>query len=142
MKKLVLILALLVVVLGGTTFYFYKNSKLSQPNQSPAADQAETKALVEKVGRLIVLPEGEVPTVATITDPGALKNQAFFVDAKQGYKVLIFNVAKKAILYDPVANKIVNVAPLNIDGKKEVTPVTAPEPTSAPTTTPTPSPKP
>ena len=72
MKKLVLILVLLVVVLGGTTFYFYKNSKLYKVDQN-VADQAEAKALMEKVGKLIVLPEGEVPTIATVTDPEALK---------------------------------------------------------------------
>lgn len=121
MKKLVIILFLLVIVLGGTTYYFYKNSKLSNVDKN-AADQAEAKELADKVGKLIVLPEGEVPTIATVTDPEALKDQAFFADAKQGYKVLIFNNAKKAILYDPIANKIVTVAPINIGEQKAETP--------------------
>jgi hypothetical protein len=46
------------------------------------------------------------------------------VDAKKGDKVLIYTNAKKAILYDPELNKIVNVAPLNIGDQK----VTAPAP--------------
>jgi hypothetical protein len=36
------------------------------------------------------------------------------VNAKTGYKVLVFSVAKKAILYDPVLNKIIEVAPFQI----------------------------
>lgn len=123
MKKLVLILVLLVVVLGATTFYFYKNSKLYKVDQN-VADQAEAKALMEKVGKLIVLPEGEVPTIATVTDPEALKDQAFFSDAKQGDKVLIFNNAKKAILYNPTLNKIVTIAPINIGEQKSSDPAT------------------
>lgn len=123
MKKLVLILVLLVVVLGATTFYFYKNSKLYKVDQN-VADQAEAKALMEKVGKLIVLPEGEVPTIATVTDPEALKDQAFFSDAKQGDKVLIFNNAKKAILYNPSLNKIVTIAPINIGEQKSSDPAT------------------
>ena len=35
-------------------------------------------------------------------------------NAKVGFKVLIYTQAKKAILYDPGANKIVEVAPVNI----------------------------
>ncbi|MDP2789341.1 MAG: hypothetical protein Q8O46_04865 [bacterium] len=116
-KKLILILALLVVVLGGTTFYFYTNSKLLQGDNSKA-DLAEAKALAEKVGKLIVLPTDEVPTIATVSDPEALQNQSFFAEAKKGDKVLIYTNARKAILYDLVANKIVNVAPLNIGEEK------------------------
>ncbi len=123
MKKLILILVLLVVVLGATTFYFYKNSKLYKVDQN-VADQAEAKALMEKVGKLIVLPDGEVPTIATVTDPEALKDQAFFSDAKQGDKVLIFNNAKKAILYNPTLNKIVTIAPINIGEQKSSDPAT------------------
>jgi hypothetical protein len=65
------------------------------------------------VGLLIVLPKNETPTIATVSDPSVLKNQAFFVDAKKGDKVLIYTNAKKAILYDPVIKKIINVAPVN-----------------------------
>ena len=63
---------------------------------------------------MIVLPEDEIPTVATVSDPEKLKEQPFFSDAKKGDKVLIYANAKKAILYDPMANKIVTVAPINI----------------------------
>src|SRR6185503_19003131 len=107
MRRLTLVLVFLVVLLGATTFYFYKNSKPSTVDQTQN-DQNEVKDLTERVGKLIFLPEGEVPTIFTVTDLDALKDKPFFVDAKVGYKVLIYTKAKKAILYDPVANKIAN----------------------------------
>ena len=39
---------------------------------------------------------------------------SFFSKAKVGDKVIIYTNARKAILYDPVAGKIVEVAPVNI----------------------------
>jgi len=112
-------LVILVVVLlgaGSAVYYFYRQAsdlkKNSPSGQGDAAAQA--KDVIAKVSRLIVLPQGEEPTVATVSDPEKLKDQLFFVNAKAGDKVLIYTNAKKAILYDPVADKIVEVAPLNI----------------------------
>ena len=116
-----LIMIVLVIVLALTSAYFYKKSK-SNPN---AASQAEVRSLVNKVGRLMILPEGETPTIATVSDPEALKDQAFFIDAQKGDKVLIYSIARKAILYSPTANKIVTIAPLNAE---------APVPTTTPDT--------
>jgi hypothetical protein len=134
MRRLILFLVFLVIALGGTTYYFYNNSKLSKIDKN-LSDQEEVKTLVAKVDKLIVLPLGEVPTIATVTDLQSLKGQTFFVDAKIGDKVLIYNKAKKAILYSPTANKIVNVAPINIGDQRATTPTTeviAPTPITTP----------
>ncbi len=112
------ILLILVVVLAGTSIYFYR--QFSVIKQDPnAISKAEVRTLTEKVGRLIVLPQDEDPTVATVSDPEALKDQTFFADAKKGDKVLIYTNAKKAILYDPTLNKIITVAPLTIGDSSE-----------------------
>lgn len=127
-KPLIIFLSLLllVVVLSATSIYFYqKYHRISL--DSLASTQAETRALVEEVGKLMYLPADEVPTIATVSEPQKLANQAFFIDAKKGDKVLIYATAKKAILYDPVAKKIVNVAPINLGTQ---TPGTTTEPTS------------
>lgn len=110
-KYLNVILVILVVVLGASTASLYKKTQTSDP---AAAAAAETASVVAKVGKLMLLPEGETPTVATVSDPAALQNQPFFNGSKQGDKVLIYTNSKKAILYDPVLNKIVNIAPVNI----------------------------
>lgn len=121
-KYFPLIMIALVVLLAGTSLYFYKKSS----GNPDAEAQAEVKSLVSKVGKLMFLPEGETPTIATVSDPEALKDQAFFADAKKGDKVLIYSNAQKAILYDPSADKIITIAPLNTD--------TAKNPTTTPST--------
>ena len=117
------ILAVLVVVALGAAVYFYV--QLNQLREDPQkVAQEEAKTLVTKVGKLIVLPEGEEPTVATVTDPNLLQDQPFFANAKAGDKVLIYTNARKAILYNPEENKIVEVAPVNIGAA--ATPITPP----------------
>lgn len=106
----VLILALIPSV------YFYSQyriaqSKLNNPTQF-AGDEA--KRLVASVGKLMSLPSDETPTVATVNDREKLKNQPFFAKSENGDKVLIYTNAKKAILYRPSINKIIDVAPVNI----------------------------
>jgi len=130
MKKLTLVsgvIILLFLIVAGAAVYFYLQLTELQKNPQKVAEK-ETKALIERVAKLIVLPEGETPTIATVTDPELLKSQAFFANAKKGDKVLIYTNAKKAILYDPVANKIVEVAPVNIGTPEQP----APEPETTP----------
>ncbi len=102
---------IIVLALGGTAYYFWwRLSKVEQnPNQT-ASEQ--TRTIIEKVGRLMVLPTDEEPTIASVSDLNSLKNQPFFTHAQVGDKVLIYYKAKKAILYNPTADKIVEVAPV------------------------------
>lgn len=141
-KKIVTVITILIILgLSGASYYLYsqftktKNEleKIKQDPQSIA--RQETKDLIARVAKLIVLPEGEEPTVATVSDPEKLKDQPFFAKAKKGDNVLIYTNAKKAILYDPVNNKIVEVAPLNIGNTAAGT-----ETQGAVSATPTPSP--
>lgn len=98
----VLVLALSVLVVK---FVFFNDREF----------KTEASILVEKVGKHMFLPNGEIPSLATVTDPDKLQAQSFFADAKKGDKVLIYSEAKKAILYDPVADKIVTIAPILLD---------------------------
>jgi hypothetical protein len=102
------IAVVIVFLIGG--FFLFSNSA-----QSPEAAAAEeTARAVEKIGMLIALPEGEEPTLATVTDPEQLKDQPFFANAQPGFQVLLYPVAQKAFLYDPERNIIVEVATLNL----------------------------
>ena len=78
----------------------------------PAPD--ETAQLIEEVGKLIRLPEDETPTIATVSDPQKLREQAFFKNASEGDKVLIYTQSKKAILYSPILKQIIEVANVNL----------------------------
>lgn len=119
-KTLAGIVAVVMLASLAAAFYFY--TQLNQLKTDPQkAVQKESRDLITKVGKLIVLPEGEEPTVATVTDTELLKDQPFFVNAKTGDKVLIYTNARKAILYSPESDKIVEVAPVNI-GASEAPP--------------------
>lgn len=74
----------------------------------------ELQKTVKLVSRLMVLPEGEQPTLATVSDASKLKDQAFFANAKTGDKVLIYPNSRKAVLYSPSLDKIVEVSSLNL----------------------------
>lgn len=74
----------------------------------------EVQQLVDAVGKLMILPQDEQPTVATVTDLEKLKGQPFFAQAQVGDKVLIYTAAAKAILYRPSENKIIELAPLSV----------------------------
>lgn len=115
-KIALIILAALVITAGALAAYFY--FQLGEIRQNPQkVAEVEVQEVIERVGRLIVLPEGEAPTVATVTDPERLKDQPFFARAKVGDRVLIYTNARKAILYNPETNRIVEVAPLNIGNR-------------------------
>lgn len=101
------------------TYYFYrKYQNVNRQLQNLPKSADERINLVEKIGKLIKLPEDEVPLVATVTDEKKLENQPFFKDAKIGDKVLVYSKAKQAFLYRPSTNKIINVGPVNIEDKK------------------------
>ena len=101
----------IVAVIGGAAFFLTQNSvSRSAAGNTVLGAQTERDDLVAKVGQLMELPGGEQPTVATVSDVSKLQGQKFFEHAKNGDKVLLYQNAKEAILYDPDANKIVQVS--------------------------------
>ena len=105
--SVVLVVVIICVVLG-----------VFLPKQSASPS---SKDLVKKIGRLIELPKDEEPTVALVSDVEKLKGQVFFANAQNGDQVLIYSNAKKAILYRPSINKLIEVSSLAINTTKETT---------------------
>ena len=120
----VLLEILLVAAIVGLGLLYQKFSSvknelavLKDPTIQQEKIKAETDELVGKVGKLMVLPEGE-PAIATVVDSQKLASeQAFFKDATNGDKVLIYK--DKAILYNVQENRIVNVGPILLTGNQE-----------------------
>jgi hypothetical protein len=113
-RNLLIFLVVLLLIAAGSAFYFWSQLNNLESGEYQASE-AEIEEIIAKVSQLIELPTGEDPTVATVSEPDKLRDQAFFAKAKVGDKVLIYTKARKAVLYDPVANKIIEVAPLNIN---------------------------
>lgn len=133
------VVSAIVVLAAVPSIYFYRQYKSVQRKLANPTEyaQEETRLIQEKVGKLIELPTDEVPTIATVTDAAKLSEQPFFVKAQNGDRVLIFTNAKKAILYRPSSNKIIEVAPVNIgQNAPSGTPAPTPPPTGGPTPTP------
>lgn len=133
-KKPVFIFAGIIIILFIAflpTYYFYRQYQKAQKilADPSLSSLQEARSLKDKVGKLMVLPPDEDPAVVTVTDKEKLGGQPFFAGAKNGDKVLVFAKAKKAILYDPSANKIVEIGPLIMPSPtptKEITPLPKP----------------
>jgi hypothetical protein len=111
------LLSLSIILLGTTGYFFYQYQRLSQSQiAAQVTAQEEAQKLAEDLGKLMLLPKDETPTVATVTDIEKLKDQLFFKNATNGNKVLIYPNSKLAVIYDPKANLIVNVGPINFSG--------------------------
>ncbi len=122
----ILIIGLIVLAaISAGGYLLYQTFQSRSITTDPTNSQEEVRRLVEVVGKLIDLPLGEEPSVATITDIENLKSKPFFKNAKNGDKVLIYMNAQEAILFDPVASKVLDVASLNI-GTISATPTSAP----------------
>lgn len=119
-KKIGIFASVFIIIIGGiiggaTGYYYFKKYQETEKRFREASVKGvpeDVQSLVAKVSKLIKLPEDESPTVATVSDLAKLQNQPFFAKAKIGDKVLLYMQAKKAFLYDPVNNQIVEVGPL------------------------------
>lgn len=115
-----LIVLLLAVATGAAVFFYdsYQKAKIElaelKANPSAAATDENKKTVLE-VGKLIVVPSDETPTIATVVDKQKLQDQKFFGKVQNGDKVLIYANAKKVYLYRPTNNKIIEVGTLNVE---------------------------
>ncbi len=114
---MLLIFVVVFAIASVPSYYFYNKYQKSQAllkNPTEAAKQ-EVQALTARVGKFIDLPNEE-PTIATVSDKEKLADQPFFQKAENGDKVLIYTQARKAILYRPLTNKIIEVSTVNLGG--------------------------
>ena len=115
LKSLGVVLLFVIAVLAiiGGYYYYDKYQKVLKDPQ--IITRQETEWLVSRGSILMQLPQDETPSIATVIDKDKLKDQPFFKECENGDKVLIYTKAKKAILYRPSANKVIEVTPLSID---------------------------
>lgn len=120
-------------------------AELEEIRKSTQRGGAEVaKEVLEKVRHHIVVPEEPQPTVATIIDINRLKEASeFYAVADNGDNLII--TEKRAILYDPDRDIILDVVPVRINrastspgASPAASPVrTSPSPTATPSPTPT-----
>lgn len=78
------------------------------------AGSNDSKHVLVQVGRHYVLPADEEPAILTVTDTRKLTTD-FLKQTKNGDKVLVYQRHRKAIIYRPDIDKIVDIGPVAID---------------------------
>lgn len=100
-----IVAGVLVIALVTLAVYslLYKSSDLNSVNVVKA-----------RVGKHALLPTNEEPALLTVTDTSKLTT-AFLKQTRNGDKVLVYAKNKKAIIYRPDADRIVDIGPVMID---------------------------
>jgi len=128
--KKVLPVLLFVVAVGGViwgtwSYKMYLGAKdevleLSSLEGQQELAQQEVAQVIEQIKRHMKLPDDEEPVMATVTNAADLAaEQPFYKDAKNGDKVIIYQNAQKAILYNPTEDVLVNVGPVYLDQEQQ-----------------------
>ena len=101
-----------VSTFAAVRFYdLYKTYEAKVPVSDKEAEK-ETNMLVTQLKKIMEVPN-ETPVIATVKDKESLKaQQAFFAQAENGDKLIVFQTARKAVLYRPSVGKIVESGPL------------------------------
>jgi hypothetical protein len=104
------VLTIAIISVGAFGYYEYLQS------QNPAVIYAhKLNTLTNAVSQQITLPQSETPVVATVTDVAHLPKEAFFKDAQEGDKILLYKKDKEAILYRPSTGKVITYAELDFE---------------------------
>lgn len=154
-------LILLVVVIAAVILFIWAEkerrevkSRLEQTSaeledirkSTQRGGQEVANEVLGKVRRHIIVAEEPQPTVATIVDINRLKESSEFYNVAENGDHLIIT-EKRAILYDPDSDIILDVVPVRLNRNASPSPETSPTPppgrtSPSPTTTASPSPTP
>lgn len=128
-KKKVFLIIIVVLIVAGGAFYWFGLRKSAE-----APMPKEVKVLLEKLQKHIILPTDEDPQISIIDDPvQATKDQPFVTGSQKGDLLIVYIKARKAIVYSPSRDIIINVGPISVN-PDEVSP-TAPSSTASTTET-------
>lgn len=115
-----LILGVLILIIIVFSVNFVKTQRelaqLRTPEGQQTAAQREIEEVVRRIQKHILVPEGELPVMATVVDAEELiREQPFYRGAQDGDKVLLYLEIQRAIIYSPERDIIVNVGPLILE---------------------------
>lgn len=108
-------LLLIAIVGGGYLGYqkFLVKNETEKTNESKSPDD-EKKSILDTLAKFIELPSDE-PVIMTISDIEKLKDNPFFTNAKNEDKVIVFKDSKRAMLFRPSTNKLVEMQTVSLD---------------------------
>ncbi len=119
-----IVLVLLIGSVAGSVYLYQKYTetqqkveKLSTVQGQQELNKTQVQQLLSKMRTHILLPKDEDPVVATISDIKLLQSNPFYADAKNGDNVVVYAKAKKAFIYSPDKDVIINVGAFEIDNQ-------------------------
>ena len=104
--KLLITILVIVAVIGAAWLISAKRT---------SSRQTGLNHVVVRVGRLMLLPNDEQPTLATVTDKTKLTDKFLAAKAVNGDEVLIYTKNQLVIIYRPSINKIAAVGTVSVD---------------------------
>lgn len=132
-KFFYLLVIIIIAIIAGSSYFYIRYQNAQKLLGSPASvSRDEVEEIVASVGSLMELPKNEDPTIATVSNKEKLADQPFFNNAQNGDKVLIYTKSKKAIIYRPSTNKIIEVSLVNFGVTPAPTSVLLQTPASTP----------
>jgi hypothetical protein len=113
-------LILLCFIIFVFALYYYREvhqlrTVISQYRTMSFGDDPQTEAIIA-VERHILLPQGETPQLARVTELKQLANIPFFGNALVGDEVLVYCKASLSILYSPARDKVIEVSRQPVGG--------------------------
>lgn len=78
----------------------------------------DDEAAMESLSKIIVLPE-EIPSIATVMDKEKLAEQPFFQKAENGDKVIMYSENRRAYLYRPREQKIIDMTVIAVENTNQ-----------------------
>jgi len=111
-KRTILSAALLIVIIEWIAFGFYEHQLQNSPQ---AIYKRSVETMTNQVNKYVSLPRDEQPVLATITDLTALPNEAFFSQAQNGDRILMYKKHQLAVLFRPSTGKVITEAKLNFE---------------------------
>ena len=104
---------MIVVSVGfivSAVFNVYQYRQIGLLENPSLLNEERIRSYVADISKVIVLPTDETPTLATVADPNELKSQPFFANAQVGDIVLVYEKARKAVLWRPSEKKLIEVS--------------------------------
>ena len=109
-KKVLAVSVIVLLVAGSGVAYGVYEYKLQ--NNPAVIYQHKVKSLMEQVSKYTSLPSDEQPVFATVTDTHVLPKNAFFQQAQDGDKIIMYKKHKLAILFRPITGQMITKATL------------------------------
>ena len=99
-----------LLIIGGSWWL------VARPHDQASADVTQ---VISAVAKHVALPQDETPAILTVTDTTKIKTQ-FLQQAHNGDRVLVYQNHKKAIIYRPSIDRVIDMGPVVIDTPQHV----------------------